>query len=228
MSEARGTRASAYLVIALAALVVVSNAIWYIAYNGLSGKYARLNASYGYQQSLLKNVTARLYAASKLLNVSVKTIQAYKNLTAALNVTLMAMEAGKLAAVTNVSLQLDVESIKLMTLATSLVAEANQTTDPLVRQYLVTAALNATNATEEGIKALAFLGSYMGANSTYFEYLGNANVAVEDIASLAYELKTPSTTVPTSAVTSDLTQFVSNVLSAERALVSLGHSQSTS
>ncbi len=221
MEQSNRVRMLAYLVIALAALIAASNALWYLSYRNLS-------AEYNNERLALENVTARLIYAGKLLNVSIKTIQAYRNLTALLNTTLTAVEAGKIAAVTNVSLELDVESIKLMALATNAISEANQTTDPVAREYLVMVVLNATNATMEGLKALAFLGSYMGANTTYFQYIASAEKSVQEVASLAFQLRSPSTTVSADSVTSNLTAFVSNVLAAERILASLAHPLSTS
>ncbi len=221
MTSKETSRLFAILIVALAAVLAVSNVLWYMSYSRLSSKYGQVTGA-------LENVTAKLIYAERLLNVSLQTIKAYKNLTALLNATITAMDAERVAAATNVSLELDVESIKLMALVAGTLSEANQTTDPIAREYLVMIALNATNATMEDLKALAFLGSYMKANSTYFQYINSAENAVQSIAQLAWELRSPSVTVPASSVTSNLTDFVSNVLAAERVLVSLARPQSTS
>lgn len=221
MGDAERSKLLAVMIVALAAILVISNALWYITYASLSSKYRQTAGA-------LRNVTGELIYVEKLLNTSIQALQDYKNLTALLNITITAMNAEKVAAVTNVSLELDVESIKLMALVAGAISEANQTSDPIAREYLVMLALNATNATMEGLKALAFLGSYMKANSTYFQYIASAEGSVLNIAQIAWELKSPSATVPASSVTSDITNFVSSVLAAERILASLARPQSTS
>jgi hypothetical protein len=209
------------LVVALAALMVASNAFWYVEYVNLRGLYSK-------EQRALTNTTARLAYEAELLNASVRIINAYKNLTALMNVTLKALEAGRLAAVTNVSLEVSSSTIRLAGLATSLIAEANETTDPLARKYMASGAVNATTAALEDVKTLAFLGHYMNANSTYFQYLEAAQASLNDMTNLASQLSNASATVPASRLASDFTQVVSNVLSAERLLLYLVRSQSTS
>jgi len=228
MAEGSRGRLLAILVIALAALVVASNAYWYVEYVHLRSSYVEERQALANTTRVLANTTARLAYEVKLLNASVKIINAYKNLTALMNVTLMALEAGKLAAVTNVSLQVSSSAIRLAGLATSLIAEANETTDPLARKYMTSGAVNATTAALDDLKALAFLGHYMNANSTYFQYLEAAQASLNDMTNLASQLSNTSATVPASRLASDFTQVVSNVLSAERLLLYLVRSQSTS
>jgi len=228
MAEGSRGRLLAILVIALAALVVASNAYWYVEYVHLRSSYIEERQALANTTRVLANTTARLAYEAKLLNASVKIINAYKNLTALMNVTLMALEAGKLAAVTNVSLQVSSSAIRLAGLATSLIAEANETTDPLARKYMTSGAVNATTAALDDLKTLAFLGHYMNANSTYFQYLEAAQASLNDMTNLASQLSNASATVPASRLASDFTQVVSNVLSAERLLLYLVRSQSTS
>ncbi|MCI4460080.1 MAG: hypothetical protein JHC13_04185 [Acidilobus sp.] len=228
MAEGSRGRLLAILVIALAALVVASNAYWYVEYVRLRSSYIEEQQALANTTRVLANTTARLAYEAKLLNASVKIINAYKNLTALMNVTLMALEAGKLAAVTNVSLQVSSSAIRLTGLATSLIAEANETTDPLARKYMISGAVNATTVALDDLKTLAFLGHYMNANSTYFQYLEAAQASLNDMSKLASQLNNLSATVPASRLASDFTQVVSNVLSAEKLLLYLVRSQSTS
>jgi len=228
MAEGSRGRLLAILVIVLAALVVASNAYWYVEYVHLRSSYIEERQALANTTRVLANTTARLAYEAKLLNASVKIINAYKNLTALMNVTLKALEAGRLAAVTNVSLEVSSSTIRLAGLATSLIAEANETTDPLARKYMTSGAVNATTAALDDLKTLAFLGHYMNANSTYFQYLEAAQASLNDMSNLASQLNNASATVPASRLASDFTQVVSNVLSAERLLLYLVRSQSTS